>query len=308
MPKTLTVADVSKRYPNGVRALSGVSFDVDVGVVVAVIGHNGAGKSTLLNIISGLIAPTAGRVIRHDPSARLSWAPQRTTVDWSLTVEQNVALVAELTGTASQRVDQVIELLDLGAVRTSQAEYISGGQLQRVQIARALVAEAGLYVLDEPAAGLDPTASEVVMRELERWAHDGRTVLVSSHDLDAVERSASRLLLLDGGQVVANMPVSQFVNEAGARSTVQVTVDEAVAEGVTEHMRRSLPDTWTLDVAQDRTNIAVATPLAVSLHDVLSWLPHGLSIVDVTVDRQSLRDVYLARYAQTPDSTAGVVG
>lgn len=218
---SLIAVNIGKRYPNGTQALSGVSFQVNSGAMLGVIGHNGAGKSTLLNILAGLIRPTVGTITLSRPGQRVMWAPQRTMVDWSLTVRQNIELTARLTGSPPGRVSQILRLLDLEKVRDKQAEYISGGQLQRVQIARALVAEAGMYILDEPAAGLDPAAADLVMAHLRDRAAEGRIVLVSSHDLDAIERTASDLLLLSGGRVHANMPVRDFIARAGGRMTLR---------------------------------------------------------------------------------------
>ncbi|MEU7046851.1 ABC transporter ATP-binding protein [Streptomyces lavenduligriseus] len=299
---SLTVDHVTKRYRTGTEALIDVSFAVEPGTLLAVVGHNGAGKSTLLNIVSGLIRPTSGTVTTGVGRGRIMWAPQRTMVDWSLTVRQNIELVARLTGTPVAAVDRVLELLDLDKVRSRQAEYISGGQLQRVQIGRALVADAAVYVLDEPTAGLDPAAGELVMEHLRGRAAAGSTVLVSSHDLDAVERTASDLVLLDEGRLRAHLPVAEFVRRAGATMEVNVVFAEPMPDTMPQRLARALPAEWSLTTAADRAGLSVRVPLATGLRPVLAWLPSELRVQDLSAEKQSLRDVYLARYAErTPD-------
>ncbi len=300
---SLTVDHLAKRYRNGTEALADVSFAVEPGTLLAVVGHNGAGKSTLLNIISGLIRPSSGTVSTDIGKGRVMWAPQRTMVDWSLTVRQNIELVARLTGTPVSRVDRMLALLDLEKVQGQQAEYISGGQLQRVQIGRALVADAAVYVLDEPTAGLDPTAGELVMNHLQELADEGSAVLVSSHDLDAVERTASELVLLDAGRLQAHLPIDEFVRRAGA--TMKVSV--ALGEPVTSARLADLPAGWTLETAADFSSLSVQVPLATGLRPVLDWLPAELSVQDLSAEKQSLRDVYLARYAQPVHASESVV-
>ncbi|MFG2356362.1 ABC transporter ATP-binding protein [Streptomyces sp. NPDC048521] len=305
---SLTVDQITKRYRTGTEALSGVSFAVEPGTLLAVVGHNGAGKSTLLNIVSGLIRPTSGTVTTDVGRGRVMWAPQRTMVDWSLTVRQNIELVARLTGTPVSAVDRVLELLDLDKVRSQQAEYISGGQLQRVQIGRALVAEAAVYVLDEPTAGLDPAAGELVMEHLRERAGAGSTVLVSSHDLDAVERAASDLVLLDEGRLRAHLPIQEFIRRAGATMKVSVVFAEPMPEPLPDRLAAGLPPEWTLETAADRGGLSVQVPLATGLRPVLAWLPPELRVQDLSAEKQSLRDVYLARYAErTPASESVMV-
>ncbi|GAA2734811.1 ABC transporter ATP-binding protein [Streptomyces nogalater] len=294
---SLTVDHVTKRYRTGTEALTDVSFAVEPGTLLAVVGHNGAGKSTLLNIVSGLIRPTSGTVATDIGRGRVLWAPQRTMVDWSLTVRQNIELVARLTGTPVAAVDRVLELLDLDKVRSRQAEYISGGQLQRVQIGRALVADAAVYVLDEPTAGLDPAAGELVMEHLRARAAAGSTVLVSSHDLDAVERTASDLVLLDEGRLRAHLPVAEFVRRAGATMKVSVAFAEPMPATMPDRLAAALPAGWVLTTAADRAGLSVQVPLATGLRPVLAWLPPEPRVRDLSAEKQSLRDVYLARYA-----------
>jgi ABC-type multidrug transport system ATPase subunit len=296
---------LGKRYANGTWGLRDLDLRVLGGTFLAVIGHNGAGKSTLLNMLGGVLRPTSGRLEVQPRGVQPSWSPQRVLVDWSLTVRQNVELSALL---ASHRmpaarvrpmVDEVLELLDLAKVAGQEAENLSGGQLQRVQIARALACESRLYVMDEPAAGLDPAAADLVMNHLRGKARLGAAVVVSSHDLDAVERTADHLLLLDNGSAVADLPVPEFVASTGGRMAVTVALAAPAAETV------DVPESWTVSASDDRLSLVFDVPISVAVGEVLAMVPRGCPVADLDVRRQSLRDVYLARHARPSPLAVG---
>jgi len=303
-PVRVTGTSLGKRYGNGTWGLHDLDLDVRGGRFLAVIGHNGAGKSTLLNMLGGVLRPTKGTLDIQPRGLRASWSPQRVLVDWSLTVRQNVELSALLTGhrhagEIRPAVDEVLDLLDLTKVAGEEAENLSGGQLQRVQIARALACDSELYVMDEPAAGLDPAAADLVMNHLRGKAERGAAVVVSSHDLDAVERTADHLLLLDSGRAVADLPVAEFVASTGGRMAVTVTL-EAPAE-----REPAVPESWTVALAEDRSSLEFDVPISVAVGEVLAAVPAGSPVADLDVRRQSLRDVYLARHAKPSPLTVG---
>ncbi len=255
--------------------------------MLGVIGPNGAGKSTLINLICSLIQPTAG-IVRISTGSTLGWAPQRTLVDWSLTVEENVRLPA-VGGLPTDGVDEVLRLLDLHGVRDREAETLSGGQLQRVQVARALAYTADIYVLDEPCAGLDPEASDAVMSELRSRANNGAMVVVSSHDLAAIENCADQVLLIEDGEVHAPESVTGFSHrdDETARELV-VSFDTLDASDA----RRLVAEGWEVDAEANAARVLVAAnddPIA-----LLSKLP-GDVVTDVRMVGRSLRQAYLQR-------------
>jgi ABC-type multidrug transport system ATPase subunit len=307
IPVRVTGKGLGKRYGNGTWGLRDLDLDVQGGRFLAVIGHNGAGKSTLLNMLGGVLRPTKGTLDIQPRALKASWSPQRVLVDWSLTVRQNVELSALLVGrrhasAIRPAVDEVLELLDLTKVAGEEAENLSGGQLQRVQIARALACDSSLYVMDEPAAGLDPAAADLVMNHLRGKASGGAAVVVSSHDLDAVERTADHLLLLDSGAAVADLPVAEFVASTGGRMAVTVTLERGADR------EPGVPEAWTVSLSDDRLRLSFDVPISVTVGEVLAAVPPGLPVADLDVRRQSLRDVYLARHAKPSPLVAAEEG
>jgi manganese/iron transport system ATP-binding protein len=210
-----------------------VSLTVGPGELVALVGPNGAGKSTLLKVIAGLLTPREGtvRVLGAPPERsrlRLAYLPQAEELRWDfpLSVEDIVltGLVARLG--IGRRADATQHVAARGALDRVGAAYLlrrtaaqlSGGERQRVLLARTLLAAPVLYLLDEPATGVDPTTEEQLMGVLEGLARDGKTVLVATHDLAGVIAHFGRVLCMNRG-IVADGPVSLLENDAVLRAT-----------------------------------------------------------------------------------------
>lgn len=215
----LRAAGLTKVYPSGTRALDGASFELQGGRMTALIGPNGAGKSTTLNLLCGLIALTSGTVSMEPTGQRIGWCPQTNLVDWSLTVEENILLGARLIGLSRRQARtetaRVMELLDLSKEAGKEAQEVSGGQLRRIQIGRALVGNPDVLVLDEPSSGLDPEGADTVYDYLADRAAAGALVLVSGHDLTVMGQHAHDVLLLEGGVVSAHESLPKFLAGRG---------------------------------------------------------------------------------------------
>jgi ABC-2 type transport system ATP-binding protein len=202
-----------------VRALSGVSLDVGEGEIVGLCGPNGAGKSTLLRVLAGLVLPTSGVVTVCGADARLGNAAQRQRVSyvvgdersfsWRLCGRQNLEFFAALHGYERQpartRVGQLIELVGMTDCADRPFREYSTGMRQRFVLARGLLSDPRVLLLDEPTRGLDPAASATLrtfIRDDVARAH-GRTVLCATHDLGLVKAFCDRVLVIDAGRVTA---------------------------------------------------------------------------------------------------------
>jgi osmoprotectant transport system ATP-binding protein len=217
--KAVALRDVRKRYPGGAAALLGVSFEVEAGTVLVLLGTSGSGKTTALKTINGLVRPDAGQVealgedvSRADPIAlrrRIGYVIQEAGLLPHLSVAENVGLVPELLGwPLDRRRDRVRAMLQL--VRLDPDRFaplrpaaLSGGERQRVGIARALAADPPLLLMDEPFGALDPLTRRRVQdefRELQRRL--GKTVVLVTHDVPEALRLADQLAVMDQGRVV----------------------------------------------------------------------------------------------------------
>ncbi|MDB5857051.1 MAG: putative transporter involved in tungstate transport, ATP-binding component [Ramlibacter sp.] len=195
-----------------VPALQGVDLRIAVGERVALVGANGSGKSTLLRVLHGLLRPSAGSVLR-DGSLRQAMVFQRPFA-LRASALANVALGLWLRGTPwrQARLDAMLALgrVGLGSVALRNARTLSGGQLQRMALARAWALKPHVLLLDEPTASLDPHAKREVESLMADFAAAGMTLVFASHNLGQVKRLATRVLYLEQGRVLADLPVQAF--------------------------------------------------------------------------------------------------
>jgi Cu-processing system ATP-binding protein len=234
----------------GQRAVEGLSLDVGAGEVVALLGPNGSGKTTSLKAAAGLVRPTSGRVLvgepprpAVEPAARrvLSYLPQRVSFPEALTGREVLDFYRRLRGAPAARVDEALKLASLnGASRRSVGNY-SGGMVQRLGLAVAVLPEAAALLLDEPTAALDPDGLCAFYGLVEAGRRTERTVLFTSHQLGDVERLADRIAVLVGGRLVATLTAGELADRLAERGVLRVRVPERSA-GYLDAVRPLAPD------------------------------------------------------------------
>ena len=197
-----------------VQALRRCTLRINAGERLALVGSNGSGKSTLLRTLHGLITPAEGR-LQQEARLRQAMLFQRPYM-LRASVLQNVALSLWLRGVAwkpaKAQALQALERVGLAELAGRHAKALSGGQQQRVALARAWAFKPQVLLLDEPTSSLDPAAKRDVERLMAEFAGDGMTLIFSSHNLGQVKRLASRVLYLEQGQLVADLPKARFFN------------------------------------------------------------------------------------------------
>ena len=208
--------NVTKEYPNGVRALDDVSFRVAPGGFAFLMGESGAGKSSLIKLMMMEEKPTSGRIVIGDvdlAEVGRSGVPyfrreigvvfQDFRIIQSFSVYENIALAMEMLGcdrkSIDRRIDIVLDLVGLSDKRNEMPDHLSGGEQQRVAIARAVVNLPGLIIADEPTGNLDAHNSIEIMKLLQKINSLGATVIVSTHEKDIVEETGQRVISLAHG-------------------------------------------------------------------------------------------------------------
>jgi len=209
----IAVTGLAKHY-GAVRAVDGVDFAVPMGKVVALLGGNGAGKTTTIAMLLGLLLPTAGRItvlgedmIRHRYRVlpRMNFSSPYVDLPHRLSVEENLRVYAGLYGVhrARERVAELAADLDLAALLKRKVGSLSAGQKTRVALAKALINEPELLLLDEPTASLDPDTGDFVRGYLAAYQRRrGATILLASHNMGEVERLCDDVLMMKGGKIV----------------------------------------------------------------------------------------------------------
>jgi osmoprotectant transport system ATP-binding protein len=230
----ISFAGVSYTLPNGHRLLTNINLQLSPATTTAILGRSGSGKTTLLRMVNALVLPTSGEVLVGDRSTTsydptelrrsIGYVIQETGLFPHMTVERNAGLALELANAAPaekrRRTAEVLALTGLDSVGSDFAEFrtrypwqLSGGQRQRVGLARALAADPAILLMDEPFGALDPlTRAEMQTMLRDLLARVGKTVLLVTHDLDEALYLAQRVVLLEAGQVVADLPAAEVLN------------------------------------------------------------------------------------------------
>jgi ABC-2 type transport system ATP-binding protein len=222
----LTVTALRKRF-GPVAAVDGVDFRVGPGEVVGLLGPNGAGKTTTLHMVLGLVTPDEGtvRLFGHDVTreraralAKVNFAASYLSLPGPLKVEEILRVFADLYAVRrpAARVAELVDLLELGPLRRQRFYKLSSGQQTRVLLAKALLNEPELLVLDEPTANLDPDVADRVRRLLmDLSARTGRAMLITSHNMREVERMCDRIHFVAAGRIVATGTASELAGAYG---------------------------------------------------------------------------------------------
>ena len=217
---TLLVENLTKTYPGtrkspAVEAVRGISFSVEPGEFLGLLGPNGAGKSTTLGCISTLVRPTSGRIVvdgaevGKDPSGvkrRLAVVPQMRNLDRELTVRELLTYHGRYFGLPAAereaRASRLLDELQVAEKANAKPATLSGGQQQRVMIARALMHDPKVVLLDEPTTGLDPQARRLLWETLRRLHERGLTFILTTHYMEEADRLCQRVAIVDHGKIL----------------------------------------------------------------------------------------------------------
>ena len=221
----LAVSGLTKRFGNR-TAVNAIDFSVAPGECVGFLGPNGAGKTTTINMLLGLVQKSAGAIRLFDLpvpqklaaiKARIGVVPQADSLDPDLTVEQNLLLYASYysipRNVARERAAELLHFFALESRRGEVIGQLSGGQRRRLLLARALINEPQLLILDEPTIGLDPQARHLMWERLQALKASGTTMLLTSHYLDEVARLSDQVLIIDHGRIVAQGEPRQLITD-----------------------------------------------------------------------------------------------
>ena len=245
-PHAVEVADLVKRYPKApTDSLAGVSFQVRRGEVFGFLGPNGAGKTTTIGILTTRIRPTRGRalvagvdVVADPVGARrvLGVVPQQNNLDRSLSVRQNLLFHASYHGVPrgkrQQLADHLLGQFGLADRSNGRPDDFSGGQIQRMMIARALMHAPAVLFLDEPSTGLDPAARLFLWEKVAELRAAGTTVVITTHDMDEAATLSDRVAIIDHGTLLALDTPAALVRGMTGERTLDCTIDrEPGADG-----------------------------------------------------------------------------
>jgi ABC-2 type transport system ATP-binding protein len=243
----VSVRELVKRYPkSSVNAVDGVSFDVERGEVFGLLGPNGAGKTTTVGVLTTRVLPTAGTAevagvdVVSDPvraRSRLAVIPQRSNLDRQLSIRNNLTFHAAYHGVApkerARRADELLGQFGLLERAGVKPDMFSGGQAQRVMIARALMHAPEVLFLDEPSTGLDPAARLFLWDRLRELRERGVTLVLTTHDMDEAAELADRIGIMDHGKLLALDTPAALMRSVPGGTTLELATrtDDPVLAG-----------------------------------------------------------------------------
>jgi lipooligosaccharide transport system ATP-binding protein len=244
-PSLVHARGLTKRYSNGFTAVDAVDFDVLPGKAFGFLGPNGAGKTSTMRMIACSSPITEGEltVIGMDPrtqareiKSRLGVVPQMDNLDTELTVRENLEMYAryfDIPGdVARTRASELLEFVQLDERAKDQVEPLSGGMKRRLTIARALINEPELVILDEPTTGLDPQARHLLWERLYQLKRRGATLIITTHYMDEAEQLCDHLVVMDKAQIVAEGSPRQLIDEHSTKEVLELRVTDTVRDGL----------------------------------------------------------------------------
>ncbi|WP_155375330.1 ABC transporter ATP-binding protein [Catellatospora vulcania] len=291
MSPTIKVEELRKAYGE-LRAVDGVSFEVQTGEFFGILGPNGAGKTTTLEMMEGLRKPDSGSVSLFGESPwprnprllpRIGVQLQASAFFERLTAREQIRTFASLYGVPARKADEWLAVVGLEDMAGKRNEDLSGGQQQRLSIACALAHGPDLVFLDEPTSGLDPQARRNLWDVLRDISAQGRTVVLTTHYLDEAESLCDRVAIMDHGRILQSGPPATLVRDLDAPTRISIETGTLTAEAA-----RGLADG--LEVTDDGVSLTIATRTPAP---VLSALAERDALRGLSVRGATLEDVFL---------------
>jgi lipooligosaccharide transport system ATP-binding protein len=262
MTETLIHArGLTKKYGDFI-AVDGIDFDVAKGESFGFLGPNGAGKSTIMRIIGATSVRTSGTltILGKDPEvngpqirAHLGVVPQQDNLDVELTVAENIYIYGRYFGLSSsfinKKIPELLEFAQLEEKKDTKVQTLSGGMKRRLTIARSLVSEPDILMLDEPTTGLDPQARHILWDRLFRLKEQGVTLLITTHYMDEAEQLCDRLIVMDKGKIMAENSPAQLIKEYSTKEVLEVRFGSERNHEMVEILR---PMAQRIEVLPDR--------------------------------------------------------
>ncbi len=310
---TVAVRELVKRYPKApVNAVDGISFEVAPGEVFGLLGPNGAGKTTTVGMLTTRVRPTSGRAgvggvdVVADPvgaRAQLAVVPQRSNLDRSISIRRNLTFHAAYHGVpraeAERRADELLEQFGLLERADVKPDFFSGGQAQRVMIARALMHQPKVLFLDEPTTGLDPAARLFVWDRLRELRERGVTLFLTTHDMSEAATLTHRVGIVDHGKLLALDHPEALIRALPGSSTLELTTEAAAGDGhAAIEALQALPDVERIEPVQDEAALRVRLYVAGEAPALLApaatvLADHGLTLSGVELGKPTLEDVFI---------------
>ena len=299
--------ELHKYYNNDIRAIDGISFNVEYGKVFGFLGPNGAGKTTTIKVLTTLVRPSSGKVhifgkdiVRHSSEVRqrIGVVLQQPSFESNLTVERALNLYGFLWGLATKRrkdkLREILQAFDLENLRNTKNDELSIGQRRRVQVAREFMHDMDLLFLDEPTVGLDPSARRMLLDYIKKQVKAGLTVFFTTHIMEEAEYLCDEIAIINKGKILAFDTPAGLKQKYGGTKAMEIKLKDTSARSIL-HLVNRVADNSDIDIPETNT-ISIgsvnAQEIVVKIIELLS--ENDVQIDSISITPPSLEDVFLA--------------
>ena len=306
----IKIENLSKRYENDVLALDNISLEIYEGEIFSLLGPNGAGKTTLIKIITGQLSLTTGEVyvlginhndfLKSEARFKVSYVPQENVIWENLTVEENLEIMGAMyklpKKTIKEKINYLLKEFDLEEARVRMASKLSGGMKRKLSIAMALINDPEILILDEPTAGLDPRTRAAMLATLEKLRELGKTILLTTHIVEEVERLADRVAIIHRGKIIKIDSPDILKQQSCGKEVLDLLFDE-LNDDVVSLVSKLVGE----------NNIAIAGDKIIirenNLTEILEKIKRNQALMDhvltISIRKTNLEDAFLFLTGQT---------
>ncbi len=240
----IRVENLVKSYSKGEPAVKAVTFNINKGEIVGLLGPNGAGKSTIMKMLTGFLAPTAGKItidgkdILDDPleiKKLIGYMPENTPSYGDMTVYEYLSFIANIRGIKDERIEEsilkVVKITAVEDVVTKKIKQLSRGYQKRIYLASVMIHEPQILILDEPTSGLDPN-QVIAFRKIVRKLSRQKTVIISTHVLSEIEATCERVIIIKKGSIVADNTIQNLIKENSDDEYIEFSIEAENLEDI----------------------------------------------------------------------------
>ena len=293
----IVINDLTKKYKN-ITALNGINLKINQGEIFGFLGPNGAGKTTTMKILLGLLKPTAGSTqifgvdstdLTNKIRKKIGVVFEENNLYKHLTGQENLEFFASLYNVPAEKINQLLDFFELDQARDLQLKNYSKGMKQRLLIARAIIASPDLLILDEPTSGLDPASIEIIHQAIGQFKKENKTVFLSSHFMEEVERLCDRIAFINNGEIITVTTPFQLKSYYGNKN---IKIKIKLNNQTTDNIKSLLPTAADLEIKNERAIISI--PLAYQMTgSLIDKIKNNYSILSIQTEEASLHQVFI---------------
>jgi ABC-2 type transport system ATP-binding protein len=300
----LEVKELSKSYGN-IKAVGGISFEIQKGEIFGLLGPNGAGKTTTISMLSCLIKPDSGDAFvdgcsilkdSMEVKKRIGVVPQDVSLYPTLSAQENLVFFGEMYGLTGsklrEKVDDVLEVVGLKDRRKEAINKYSGGMKRRINIAVGLLPSPKLLILDEPTVGIDPQSRTNILETLKELNKKGLTILYTSHYMEEVEFLCHRIAIMDLGKIIAIGSLNELRLLVGERDLLRISTANEISKDLVETVKK-IPDVSEARVLDESIEILTLHGRKLLPQIIEIFADTGVKIKSVEVKEPNLESVFL---------------